>query len=175
MATRLLIAKEEYVRLLDSSGNPILTENGQLRTTGSGGSSGTTTVSGHTFSDSRLLTDVSGTVTILSGTLTTLPTSSTTTVWNNEVFGDGSTSAVHIGTYHTKYNVYGALSGACTLILEFSDTSATWYPTNHIIMINTDGIVDGAFDDVVVPYIRFRKQTNGSDVCGTVLITGKGP
>lgn len=118
-------------------------------------------------SNSRLLTDVSGMV-------KTIVSTSTTTVWNDDVvFGDTSVSATHDGRYHGKYNIFGAISNSCTLIIEFSDTSATWYPTHHVMMIGTDGIVDGTFDDIVVPYIRLRKQGTG-DVSGTVLICGKG-
>lgn len=180
MSSRILIGKEKYCRLLDSSGNAIRSTGGALNTTASVtienvDVSGTVIIRGTTVtSEGRLPTDVSGSVTLTGASvMSTNVVSSVTTVWNNEVFGDTSTSAVHNGTYHGKYNVFGSVSSSCTLELEFSDTSATWYRTHHVIMIGTDGIIDGAFDDVVVPYIRLRKVGAG-DVCGTVLICGKG-
>jgi len=157
----MLITEEKYVRLLDSSGNPILTENGALNIN----ATGSVTVSGQTFTNSRLLTDVSGIV-------TTYPTSSITTLWSG-TFGDTSASATHDGSYHDKYNIFGSVDAACTLTVEFSDTSAMWYPTHHVIMVGDDGIIDGAFDDIVVPYIRL-KNTSTTDINGTVLVCGKG-
>jgi hypothetical protein len=163
----MLITEEKYVRLLDSSGNPILTENGALNIN----ATGSVTVSGQTFINSRLLTDVSGIVTIRDPIIT-YPTSSITTLWSG-AFGDTSASATHDGTYHDKYNIFGSVDAACTLTVEFSDTSATWYSTHHVIMVGDDGIIDGTFDDIVVPYIRL-KNTSTTDVNGTVLVCGKG-
>jgi hypothetical protein len=173
MTTRLLISEETYARLLDSSGNSITSKNGALSVTlDTVDTSGTMVIRGITpTAEGRLPSDVSGIV-VVRNTVTAAAITSTTTAWNG-VFGDTSRSAVHDGTYHGRYNIFGAVNSSCTLVLEFSDTSATWYSTHHVVMVGTDGIIDGAFDDIVVPYVRLRKQGSG-DVCGTVLVCGKG-
>jgi len=145
----------------------MLTENGALNIN----ATGSVTVAGQTFINSRLLTDVSGIVTIREP-ITTYPSSSITTLWNG-TFGDTSASATHDGTHHDKYNIFGLVDASCTLTVEFSDTSATWYSTHHVIMVGDDGIIDGTFDDIMVPYIRL-KNSSVTDVSGTVLVCGKG-
>lgn len=164
-SSRILRSEESYVRLLDSSGSPIITENGALNINGSFGSS--VTVSGQTFSNGRLLTDISGSLTASSSL-----NPSTTTLWNG-TFGDTSVSAVHDGTNHGKYSIFGLVDGECTLKLEFSATNTTWYETHHLIMVGSNGIIDGGFDDIMVPYIRL-KNVSDTDICGTVIMCGKG-
>lgn len=142
--SRILISEEAYARLLDANGNSLTSVNGALKVD---------------IGDS-INVDTQGV------------TYSTTRAWDDVTFGDGSASEIHDSSTHGRLNIYGQISGSSTLNLQFSDTSATWYTTHHVVMVGDDGIVDGAFDDVAVPYVRLLKQSEG-DVSGTILITGK--
>lgn len=149
MSSRVLILKEKYARLLDASGNSLQSDNGALN------------------------------VNLVEGTITSSIPNSTTTVWDTVVFGDGSASEVHDCRTHGKITIFGYITGTgvtngnCILKVEYSDTSANWYATHHEVMVGTDGVIDGAFEDIAVPYIRLKKQGSG-DVSGTVLVSGKG-
>lgn len=126
---------------------------------------------------SRLL-DASGTaIATTNGSLNVGVTSTsvvtgTTRVWDNTSFGEGTFSGTHDASEHAKISIYGSLDTSCILAIEYSDSGVSWYVSNHIVTVSGDGIVDGAFNDIAVPYIRLIK-TDAGNVSGTILITGK--
>jgi len=80
---------------------------------------------------------------------------------------------VHDARKHCKINIYGSVTRHCTFRLDFSPDGSLWYPTNRYVEVPSTGVVDGAFDNIAVPYVRLR-MTAGDRTYGTILITGKG-
>lgn len=119
MSSRVLILKEKYARLLDSSGNSLQSSNGSLN------------------------------VNLAEGSITSSVSNSTTTVWDSETITEGATSDVHNCSTHGKITVFGSTNGNCTFKLQYSSDELSWYNTHNVIMVGADGIIDGTFDTAV--------------------------